>query len=930
MILKYVLKNFSRRKVRTFLMILALMISTGLIVSMSSFIETLRQSTVDLVASETGEFDFVISKKDTSRELFLPIEETAVTLLAVDDRITAVHPRLQINLELVGSGGIIGVTGLASATDDIGKIEVVEGDYKLGDGYVAINQFAANNRNLKVGDVLNVAYAVPTTRLLGESANRGTSQSRRQRQFTISAIVRQNGVTGSSNDDLFAELSDLQTWLDLPDQAGQMIIVVDPNIYARNNAETAALEIRDIALAVENTFGAEYQFRLDKPSFIAVSGQAFLALQAIVNTFGFISLGVVGLLVYTLVMTNVQEQRRDMAVLRILGSDRSILFGLVIVEVVVVGSIGVGLGVVVGQFLTTYAFVPLFTYYLQSQGASLNLTPQLSAAGILPPVISAFTILVLSSLRPANDASNTKIMYAINPGVADNIQLEELTQLRERRPNFKLFLAGFGLILLFGLLAGFDAIAQFGGPSAQVIFILLGFMGLVMGLSLMFFVTTIPFERFVLFVMGFAFPRLAYFAQKNVKRGKGLNTLISLLVLFSAVLPSFLGTNTQLELANLENGTRMNMGAPLSIQSLAKQDLDEVEEGVTPQIKHIKPSLIQEMRSVSGVGNMAGITYRYSSVARDAVGFRQASIDVIGLESDLRPVLFEELMAFTAGTPQTLQTILNDPNGVIISEGLADYLGVGMGETIELQGVGLDNLSEARVVGIIRRIPGISGITRSRITAASGSAVFVSLDHFQRLITELNKPLPNSDDPIIEQVFATLQPNMTADAVALSLHNQYGTEHQFWANSLQWQLEEERSDLVFFTSLMLALTGISFITAVFAVFAIIFISIYSRRIEIGMLKAMGMLRRELSGMLILEAIAMTLGAVLAGITAGASMGYLNYYVSRAIQQAPVIFAFDYVVIPAMVVMVILASMLGAGLSARRIVRKQAVEILRMS
>jgi ABC-type lipoprotein release transport system permease subunit len=45
---------------------------------------------------------------------------------------------------------------------------------------------------------------------------------------------------------------------------------------------------------------------------------------------------------------------------------------------------------------------------------------------------------------------------------------------------------------------------------------------------------------------------------------------------------------------------------------------------------------------------------------------------------------------------------------------------------------------------------------------------------------------------------------------------------------------------------------------------------------------------------------------------------------------PALFAIDTIVMPAIIFMVVLASILAAAFSARRIVRKQAVEILRMS
>jgi putative ABC transport system permease protein len=142
-------------------------------------------------------------------------------------------------------------------------------------------------------------------------------------------------------------------------------------------------------------------------------------------------------------------------------------------------------------------------------------------------------------------------------------------------------------------------------------------------------------------------------------------------------------------------------------------------------------------------------------------------------------------------------------------------------------------------------------------------------------------------------------------------------------------LEENQRNQAMIQIFLLVLTMISFTTAVFGVFAVIYVSVYARRIEIGMLKAIGMKRRELTWMLNLESITMTLGAAMAGIVAGAVMSYIIFFGERFLTQRPKIFALDVTVIPFIVIMVVLASVLGSTFSAQRIVKKKAVEILRM-
>ena len=926
MILKYVLKNFTRRKVRTILMILSLIVSTGLIVTMSATVETVRQSIIDLIASGVGRADISISKKDTNPDLFMPIEETTPLVMGADPRIVAVHPRIEIFIDTdlsTRQGGTV-LIGIDSAKDDIAPITIFEGEFELGDGRVVLSKWVSTELGLEVGDTFSVAYAFPIPREPGKMLSSGTSSVRLQRQFIVSGIANTDGV--SQRPGILVELDEMQTWLDKPGQANQMLVVVDPSLYETNNSDAAALSIREIASHIQQQLGDAYEYDMYLASSLSDASQVFLALQALINTYGLISLGVVGLLVYTLVMTNVQEQRRDMAVLRILGSQRRLLFGLVIVEVVVVGLIGVGLGVILGHALTAYVLVPILTYFLGQEGLVLKLAPQVSLTTIVPPVISAFTVLILSSLKPANDASKTKVIYAINPSVADNIQLEDLAQLRERRPDGKMFIVGTSMVFVFLLITGFEALGAFGGEILQIVFVMLALFGMILGVSLMFFILTVPFERLVLALMRLISPRLTYFARRNVGRGKTRNTLISLLVLFSAVLPSFLGTQAQLELANDENRSRMQMGAPLKIETYSRYYQYD-EEGPEP----LKPSFVhRELAAIPGIDQMVGISYPYDSWVHDLVDLRNARVNIYGLDGDFSQVAFAEMMEFSAGGPETLRTILNDPDTAIISEGLADYLAVDLGDVIELQGEGLDNMHKTRVVGIVRRIPVIPDITRSRIAARSRSSVLVSLAYFGRLATEIDHTQPGSNDPMIETVLATFLPDADQEGIAETLREQYAPQNNFWINLLSWQLEQNKSDRVFFVALLLAMTGISFTTAVFAVFAVIYVTIYARRIEIGMLKSMGMLRRQLTGMLIVEAIAMTLGSALAGIVAGASMAYLNYYIDAVMSQMPTQFAVDTIATPAIIVMVVLASVLAAAFSARRIVRKPAVEILRMS
>jgi putative ABC transport system permease protein len=823
----------------------------------------------------------------------------------------------------LGQGRIIAID---LAADDVGFVEVLEGEYDLGPDEAAIFENTARGLNLNVGDSFEVAYNFPLPREAGKPDSAGSSSRRTTRLFTVKAIVREDGVTGGgAGSGFIADLAEIQTWLDLPGKASVLIAIVDPALYETNNPEAASLEVREVGQAVYDSLGEEYVYSMAKASALSGAAQAFLAIQALINTYGLISLGIVGLLIYTLMLTNVQEQRRDMAILRILGAQRNYLFALVIVEVLVIGFIGVGLGIVLGQAITTYIIVPLIQQQFAEQGLTSPLIPQISLAAILPAAAAAFFVLIVSSIKPAREAANTKVMHAINPGVADNIQIEDLARLRERNPNFRMFLGGLSLMLIFALIASFEALETFGGPAIQVTIFLLALGFLVLGLGLMFFIATVPLERLVLFITGLVSPRLTYFASRNVKRGQTRNTLISMLVLFSGVLPSFLATQTALENANFEISIRQRMGAPLDIV-VARFGRSEEEM----ERERLRPAfLTQELTRIPEIERSAALTYDYETQISDQVGFKRAAVTVKGVEGRLDEVLFMEMVDFAAGEPGALGELENDPEAIIISEGLAEHLAVPLGGTVNLQGEGLDHILQARIIGIARRIPGIEGIGRSRLEAQNNSSVLISREGFRRLRSELNMPLPAEDERVLTTVKATLAAESDPEEVARLTSELFYEDYDLWFNFLDIRLEQNRRSRASQQIFLLVLTLISFTTAVLGVFAVIYVTVYSRRIEIGMMKAMGMKRRQLTGMLVIEAIVITLGAALAGIAAGAAMGYVTFYGERVLAQDHVRFAVDTTVIPFIVIMVVLASVLGAVFSARRIVKKPAVEILRM-
>ena len=81
-------------------MMLSLLVGRGLMVTRSATVETRRQLGTGWLADEVGRPDLAVTNQDTSLDLYIPIEEIPAIMLAADGGITAVHPHLEIGVDM--------------------------------------------------------------------------------------------------------------------------------------------------------------------------------------------------------------------------------------------------------------------------------------------------------------------------------------------------------------------------------------------------------------------------------------------------------------------------------------------------------------------------------------------------------------------------------------------------------------------------------------------------------------------------------------------------------------------------------------------------------------------------------------------------------------------------------------------------------------
>jgi len=934
--LTYVVRNLRRRKVRSLLMVLALVVGVGALVALNATVDSYRRFYAGSVSGEVGAFDLVIARPDTAVERMLRPDEVLRAVRAVDG-VAAAAPRIHaiVSVRTAGKRGDKPFVALDLERDRFGSLEVLDGHLDLDEGPdglpgAVVLQATADVLGIGVGDVIEVRYAAPVPRPAGKPAAEGGSQRRSRASWVVRAIATQRGVTGQEgNEGIVVGLAAAQERFDLDGFAERVVVDFDRALYDSSDPQRSAYAGREVAYRVRRALGGDdYTYLMPRPRAVIDGANQFIFFQSLVAMYGLLSLGVVGLLIRTLIMTNVQEQTRDMAVLRILGAPRRHLFNLVVAEVLVVGTVGVGLGIVGGQLVNNYVVVP---FLAERAGGGQGDAPLVSASAVLLSVLVAGVVLAISTLAPARRAAGTKVTHAINPGLAQGMGLDELSKLRERRTDLRI--TGTGLVVLVYpalLFFAFPLAFDFGVLWVMAGLIFAALLAMIVGAALVFFLVILPMERGLLWVIDRVLPRAGFFVRRTVLRGKERNTLISLMIVVSATLPAFLSTSLALEVANTETDRRLLGGSPLRIFAPALQRAERgFRPGMAPSEGVYPNRLLEELRANPGFGATVAVSRGQASRVRDGVGLRDITVTVVGVDADLRPVLYPEALELTQGDGTALERIVREPDTAIIGVGLATYLDRGVGDSVVLEGAGRDHTRTVTIAGVARRVGGTGEFSAKQTRVWTGaSTVLVGMDTFRLLAHDPALGAPDPDARVVRLVMAAAAPGMDEAELTSDLRLAYATEHSLRINSTPEIIatirEEARTGQLF----LIVLTALTSVLAVFGVFAVIYVSIYGRRAEIGMLKAIGSPGRHLLQVFVSEAMVMTLSATLTGVTAGVVLSYV-LRVSQSFQmETPTLFAFDPIVVPAMLVFMILSSLVSALIATQSFRRQRAIDILR--
>jgi putative ABC transport system permease protein len=591
--------------------------------------------------------------------------------------------------------------------------------------------------------------------------------------------------------------------------------------------------------------------------------------QAGVNIFRYFLLGFGGIALFvgSFVIANtlsitVAQRARELATLRTLGASRRQVLWSVVLEAVVVGVIASVVGLFVGL------------------GIAVALKALLAATGIDLPqagiVFSTRTIVVsllvgtlialLASLRPALRATRVPPIAAVREGAV--------------LPPSRL--AKFGLATALGVVAIAVGLLVFGvlaDAETRTRLLAIG-----VGVVLLFIGVTLVAPRLVRpLAAGLGAPAARFggsagrLARDNSTRNPARTASTAAALMIGIALVTFV--------AVLAQGLKSSFSD--AVDELFVADYSLTAEGDFGSVSDASVAAARETPGVSAV-----------SAIRTGEGRAFGSnVGVNGVDENLSAIID---MSWAQGSDDVPAQLGRD--GAFVKEDYADHHGLRIGSSIELKTPTGDVL-DLMVRGIFAEPKGGSPF----------GDVAISTDTFDGSYAEKEN----------EWAFLNMRGGVTDENTA-ALEQALAPFPDARPETREDFKSSEISELSTFVNLLYALLGLSVVVSLFGIVNTLVLSVFERTRELGMLRAIGMTRRQVRRMIRQESII----TALIGATLGMVVGvFLAFLVTQALSDEGIVFAVPFGSLVVFALVAIGAGMLAAIFPARRASRLNVLQAL---
>ncbi|HEX6753505.1 MAG TPA: FtsX-like permease family protein [Solirubrobacterales bacterium] len=524
--------------------------------------------------------------------------------------------------------------------------------------------------------------------------------------------------------------------------------------------------------------------------------------------FAFVALLVGAFLIFNTFSITVAQRIREFGMLRTLGAGRGQILGSVVVEALAIGVLGALVGLLAG-----YGIAVGLNALFVAIGIDLPTTALVTKdRTIVVSLLIGIGVTLLSSLVPALRATRV-------PPIAALLALE-LPQSRRRGVVVAalavlLGLAGLAMVLagLFGGADGGGAAGLIGGGAVAVLF----------GVSLFSPRLVRPLASFAGRPLELLRRLTGRLARENTQRNPARTAVTAAALMIGLAVVAFVTVFAAGIKSSISTAVDESFQGELVLQN---------SDGFSP----ISPRAAGAARQVPGVGLVSTLRATQAKLV-DSGGRERVS----ALDRDANAVIRIE---WTEGGPQALRTLADDE--VVVDKSLASGSDLELGDRVRF----LTQIGARPELTVV-------GEYEDKAELLGGAIVT------QRLMATA---FDQRDDAID---FVKLSPGANAEKVQAALVKAMDREFPVVEVRNQQELKENQEEQINqLLGLIYALLALAVIVSLFGIANTLALSIHERTRELGMLRAIGMSRRQVRTMIRYEAVITALIGALLGMVIG--------------------------------------------------------------
>jgi putative ABC transport system permease protein len=588
------------------------------------------------------------------------------------------------------------------------------------------------------------------------------------------------------------------------------------HIYATLKDPTRAPQVRD---EIQNLLGSPL-FNVNAPKAEAIqriAGQT-AGFELGLNVMVAVALVVCSFIVFNTLFMTVNERTYEIGVMRAVGTSRSQIFKIFLVEGMLIGTIGTLAGVFTGLILSR-GFTAVAENILQIPSLPLvQLTPTITLMGLG----AGFAAVFAGSLYPAASASRINIIQAIRPSARNS---------RRQIPDLIIVLVSLSMLTVGSLEAA--RLTPFHVPYLDVALIPMGLV--ILGAVLfgrsgrILTAPLLPFSKAV-----------GYIASRNGRRRLLRNAISFGMITITLSFVIMLGGIQGGVQTALDQGIQEALGADIIL--VANESLPI--------------SFTNNLTSLAQVSSATPLGPSFLNPTAFGPSGNRTSVGILAID----PTVFPQIVSYqfvNSPPPQVAYAQLASNNQtVLLPDSLASRLGVSAGENITMD---IPKPVEFRVAGIFTG-PVLQYIQFGN-SFASDTIVVSFKTQTQFFGGQNNAPLFLID----------LKPQYkpAASTIAHDIATTY-PRYDFAENSLTLgQLLSLVRDTInrIFTIILLVLY-FALLIATLGIGATMIMNVTDRKREIGLLRSQGMSRRQISGLFLSEGIILGLFGFLLAVPGG--------------------------------------------------------------